>query len=140
MRIERLVLDTNVVVSAALDDSSTAARLVDHAIDSCVLIATENTVKELVETLFRPKFDRYLSLIRREAFLSQLQRFLHIVPVVQSVKVCRDPRDDKFLEAAINGGAHVIVSGDKDLTSLHPFMGIEIISPAAYLIRVEQAE
>jgi predicted nucleic acid-binding protein len=48
---------------------------------------------------------------------------------------CRDPRDDKFLEAAVNGHADVLVSGDKDLLQLHPFRGIAILTPSDYLER-----
>ena len=51
------------------------------------------------------------------------------------VKICRDPKDDKFLDVAINGGADLIVTGDADLLVLHPFEGIEIVTPAAYLAR-----
>lgn len=133
MKIERLVLDTNVAVSAALDDESTAARVIDLAVESCQLIGTGDTVKEIVETLYRPKFDRYISPSGRELFLSRLERFTDIVAVIQRVKACQDPRDDKFLEAALNGRADAIVSGAKDLLTLNPFRGILILTPAQYL-------
>jgi predicted nucleic acid-binding protein len=51
------------------------------------------------------------------------------------VHACRDPRDDKFLEVAVNGRADLIITGDRDLLALHSFMGVAIISPAAYLSR-----
>lgn len=47
--------------------------------------------------------------------------------------VCRDPKDDIFLDIAVAGGADVIVSGDADLLSLHPFRTIPIISGAEFL-------
>jgi len=46
------------------------------------------------------------------------------------------PKDDKFLELAVNGRADVIVSGDADLLALNPFRGIPIETPADYLRRV----
>lgn len=46
---------------------------------------------------------------------------------------CRDPKDDKFLEVAVAGGAEVIVTGDEDLKVLDPFEGIPIISPVKFL-------
>jgi uncharacterized protein len=52
---------------------------------------------------------------------------------MRSIKACRDPKDDKFLELAVNGRADLIISGDKDLLVLHPFMGIAIVMPATYL-------
>ena len=51
------------------------------------------------------------------------------------MQVCRDAKDDKFLDVAINGGADLIVTGDTDLLVLHPFESIEIVTPAAYLAR-----
>ena len=52
-----------------------------------------------------------------------------------TVRACRDPRDDKFLELAVNGEATLIVTGDNDLLSLNPFRDIPIITPAAHLSR-----
>lgn len=60
---------------------------------------------------------------------------MEIVAVEQPVRACRDPKDDKFLEAAVNGRADVLVTGDRDLLDLHPFRGIAILTPADYLAR-----
>ncbi len=49
------------------------------------------------------------------------------------ITTCRDPKDDKFLEVAVAGKADVIVSGDGDLLTMHPFVGIPILPPAAFL-------
>jgi predicted nucleic acid-binding protein len=56
-----------------------------------------------------------------------------LVDVTERVAACRDPKDDKFLELAVSGRASCIVSGDKDLLALHPFRGIAILNPAAFL-------
>jgi predicted nucleic acid-binding protein len=52
--------------------------------------------------------------------------------IVERITACRDPTDDRFLEVAVNGGADVIVSGDRDLLVLSPFRGIPIITPIAF--------
>jgi predicted nucleic acid-binding protein len=54
---------------------------------------------------------------------------------VQHVRASRDPKDDKFLEAAVNGRASVLVTGDRDLLDLNPFRGVAIVTPADYLTR-----
>jgi putative PIN family toxin of toxin-antitoxin system len=54
------------------------------------------------------------------------------VPPGAPIIVCRDPKDDKFLELAINGRADVIVSGDADLLALDTFCDIPILAPAAF--------
>ncbi len=51
----------------------------------------------------------------------------------QIIKECRDPKDDKFLEVAINGNATYIITGDKDLLELHPFRGVDIITATQFL-------
>ena len=55
-----------------------------------------------------------------------------LVPITERVRVCRDPKDDKFLELAVNGRADVIVSGDADLLALSAFQGIPILTPALF--------
>ncbi len=55
-----------------------------------------------------------------------------LVPITERVRVCRDPKDDKFLELAVNGHADVIVSGDADLLVLGAFRGIPILPPALF--------
>jgi len=66
-------------------------------------------------------------------FLALLVKEATLVEVTQRVKECRDPKDDKFLELAVNGSADFIVSGDKDLQVLHPFRNIPILSPREFL-------
>lgn len=53
--------------------------------------------------------------------------------ITESIALCRDPKDDKFLEPAVNGKADVIVSGDTDMLVLNPFRGIAIVSPAVFV-------
>jgi len=60
----------------------------------------------------------------------ELAQHVHNPP---PIRACRDPRDDKFLEVAVHGRADAIVTGDADLLALHPFRGIAILTPAAYL-------
>lgn len=132
---ERVVIDTNVFVSGVLSSTSAPARCVEAVVSSGQLVATEATLKELFERLLSPKFDPYLTRARREELLSRLVSVVEIIEVVQQVRACRDPHDDKLLEAAVNSRAGVTITGDKDLLELHPFRGIAILGPAAYLGR-----
>jgi putative PIN family toxin of toxin-antitoxin system len=68
-------------------------------------------------------------------FFRLLGRVAERVPITYSIRACRDPEDDKFLELAVNGNAALIVTGDKDLLALDPFQGIAIITPAGFLKR-----
>jgi putative PIN family toxin of toxin-antitoxin system len=67
----------------------------------------------------------------------RLGRVAEFVTISRPVRACRDPRDDMILEVAVNGAANAIVTGDGDLLTLHPFMGVPILSPADWLRTIE---
>lgn len=139
MTRERVVLDTNVIISGLLSSTSTPAQAVELAITHGQLLASTATLQELATTLLSARFDRYLPRARRDALFLRLAPLVEIVEVVQQVRACRDPDDDKFLEVAVNGRADVIVSGDADLLALHPFRQIRILAPTAYVQRSQRA-
>jgi putative PIN family toxin of toxin-antitoxin system len=133
MTRERVVLDTNVLISGVLSRTSTTARCVDHVVEEAQLIASVATLRELAATLLSAKFDRFVARERRESLLDRLAPIIEIVEIVQEFHVCQDPDDDKFLDLAVNGRVDVLVSGDADLLALHPFRGIAIVTPTVYL-------
>ena len=71
----------------------------------------------------------------RQQFLRRLGGVVRMVAITQRIHACRDPKDDKFLDVALTGEAQLIVTGDQDLLALHPFHGIEILTPTAFLQR-----
>jgi uncharacterized protein len=136
MRVrERIIADTNCLVGRLLLPSSVPGDAVRKAVDSGLLLVSEATMNELADVLARPKFDRYIGLRDRQQFLRMLLRVAEFVPIVYPVRECRDPKDDKFLDVALNGKANLIVTGDADLLALHPWRSIAILSPARYLKR-----
>jgi uncharacterized protein len=135
MKRERVVLDTNVLISGALRTTSTPASALEHALRNGQLLASTATLRELMERLPSPKFDPYVSRDARDALLLRLVPLLELVEIVQSVRASRDLKDDKFLEVAVNGRADVLVTGDSDLLTLNPFRGIAILPPADYIRR-----
>lgn len=132
---ERIVADTNVLISGLLLPASVPGQAVQRAVDKGLLLVSEATMNELADVLARARFDRYISLEDRKQFLRLLGRLTEFVPVVYPVRECRDPKDDKFLEVALNGKADLILTGDADLLALHPWQGIAIVSPVHYLKR-----
>lgn len=132
---ERIVVDTNALVSRVLLPGSVPGLAVSSAMRDGRILISETMMSEIADVLSRGKFDRYISLADRQEFLRLLARVAEWVPIVLSIRACRDPRDDKLLELAVNGEAGLIVTGDADLLALHPFRGIPILTPAAYLAR-----
>lgn len=135
MRDLRLVVDTNVLISRLLLPRSLAARAVDLAIIEGRLLVSEATLSELARVLARPKFDRYVDIRDRQEFIRHLGTLVETVTILQRLQACRDPKGDMFLDVAINGRAGAIITGDADLLALDPFMGIRIVTPAAWLER-----
>ena len=132
---DRIVIDTNVFVSAIMLPSSPPRQAVDRALDVGVLLFSDDTLSELSEVLSRRKFDDYVSLEERLLFLNRLTVTAEFVSTIQKVRECRDARDDKFLEVALDGRAHLIITGDADLLTLNPWREIEIVTPGEYLTR-----
>ncbi len=58
-----------------------------------------------------------------------------IVPAMGLHGVRRDPKDDLILDCAVTAGARLILSGERDLLVLHPYAGIDILTPREYLDR-----
>ncbi len=98
-------------------------------------LRTSETVRELSTKLRSSKFDGYVSQHARDVLLIRLIGLIELVDVVDHIRASRDPKDDKFLEAAVNGHADVVVSGDRDLLDLNPFREIQILTPRDYLRR-----
>lgn len=111
----------------------TAARAVDHGLAWGIPLMSEETLAELSDVLSRARFDPYVSREDRQHFLRLLGGIARVIPITQRIVACRDPKDDKFLDVALNGEAQLILTGDQDLLELHPFHGIEIVSPAGFL-------
>jgi putative PIN family toxin of toxin-antitoxin system len=129
---ERLVLETNVVLSGLLFPGSAPSQALLKAQD-CHVLASDATLLELVEVMSRARFNRYIEAALRKQLVAEYVNACETIQITSSVRACRDPRDDKFLELAVDGRADAIVTGDLDLLALHPFRGIAILAPAKYL-------
>ena len=133
MSVERVVLDTNVLISAALIASSKPFAVLHQVLNTGVLIFSNETFEEITTRLMRPKFDRYVSAATRQALLADLAAVAEWSAITGTVHVCRDPDDDKILETAITGRANCLVTGDTHLLELHPFRGLAITTPQGFL-------
>jgi putative PIN family toxin of toxin-antitoxin system len=130
----RVVLDTNVVVSGLLFPSSAPAKALLNAQQGIVL-SSDATRLELIQVMSRSRFDRYIERRIRQRLVAGYVDATELIYIPAPIRACRDPRDDKFVEVAVHGRAHAIVTGDADLLALHPFRGIQILTPSDYLAR-----
>ncbi len=115
-----VVVDANLVVSAALKSSSTPALALLAATTAHKLAISRAVEAEYLDVLSRPKFAKALPPARRDAYISSLlSNSVSFEPRVR-VRDCRDPGDDIYLELALAADAAAIVSGDADLLVLGP--------------------
>ena len=123
------VIDTNVLISAALSARGAPARLVQLLLERGTVVFSHPTFDELKTRLYRPKFDRYISLELREAVLHDLSAAARWVEIGEPARYCRDRSDDMFIETALAARAGIVVSGDQDLLQAPPVEGLRILNP-----------
>ena len=122
----RVVVDTNVFVSAVLSAKSSPALAVYLTERRCILLKSTATEQEHLRVVPRPQLAHLIA----PPFLDWLSGILaaaELVTITERVAEWRDPKDKKFLELALNGRADIIVSGDHDLLALSSFRGIPIV-------------
>ena len=95
------------------------------------LLKTTIAEREIFEVIQRPRLAGGIPQADRDT-LRRIFTAAETVTIIEAVFACRDPKDDKFLELAVNGHADVIVSGDADLLVLNPFRDIPILTPAGF--------
>lgn len=133
---QRVVIDTNVWISAFLVRTGAAALTVRHLLQWQRPCFCADTFSELEDRLWRPKFDRYLSLEDRRALLQDVQALAHWIEIparLASQAWSRDADDDKFIRTALAAGAGWLVTGDQDLLSIPAMANLKILTPTQAL-------
>jgi len=128
----RLVVDTNVFVSAILKVNSLPFLAVQWVDRHGGLLKSAATERQLLDVLARP----HIAAVTSPSFRADLMQMLaraELVEIAERIAACRDPTDDKFLELAVNGRADLLVTGDGDLLALNPFRDIPIVTPAIFV-------
>ncbi|RPH57493.1 MAG: putative toxin-antitoxin system toxin component, PIN family [Chloroflexi bacterium] len=135
----RAVIDTGVLVSALIRRQGTTGGILHAMRDGrFTLVYSTAIVVEIIEVLGREPF-RVKYHIQSEditALVNLIRLRGELVNPTHSVKMCRDPKDDKFLKAALAGKAEAIVSSDADLLVLNLFEGSPVLRPADFLALV----
>ena len=134
----KVVVDTNVLISGLLGSGSSSAILDIWRNKRFVLVISSDLLNELIVSLVKPKISKRFSKIVSQSLLELIEeRAVFIDPKIK-LEVCRDSKDNKVLECAVEGNADIIVTGDNDLLSLHPFRGVDILPPSELLKRLKK--
>jgi len=132
-----IVIDTNVLISAGLLPQSTTAQALAVAVTHFVIAQNHDTWHELETRIARPKFDRYFGEFGRLRHLIQIAQSAAFFEVSAQASISRDKTDDKFLALAMDAGAAMVISGDLDLKEVQSYKGVEVVSPAQFLDRMQ---
>ncbi len=147
-RVYRAIFDTNIFVRALIQKENLANHLISLWLEGrFILVLSQAIVTEIRGVLLRPALMRELQYTRTEAMrLINLLPQASIVEVTTSGELCRDPKDDKFVDCAISGRVQFLVSTDNDLVddaelkrALFEF-GVEIVEPLDFLEKIREAE
>lgn len=128
----RAVLDTNVIVSAALSPAGTPFRVQSAFLEGrWQLVASPEILEEYEAVLSRPKFRLSRGAVREA--LARLREAADLAFPVEPVQACSDPTDDKFLACCLAGGAGHLVTGNLRHFPRGAYQGVKIVSPAEFL-------
>ncbi len=124
----RIVIDTNILISYALKPDSYLRQKLDKILENSQLLISQDTFNELKNVLERFVNKGYVNYKDFNDLLSSILEISEWIKIIKNVNSCRDPKDNKFLELAINGNAEFIITGDKDLLVMNPFKNTKILS------------
>jgi putative PIN family toxin of toxin-antitoxin system len=131
----KVVLDTNVFVSAAIQNGASHQIIQELFLNSSIeLIICDAILDELRGVLIsRPRLRKWIAVNDAESYLEMLQmRFDLVQNPHHIIPISRDRNDDFILALARREQANYIVSGDKDLLVLQ-HLEISIVSPTAFI-------
>ncbi|HEX8683746.1 MAG TPA: putative toxin-antitoxin system toxin component, PIN family [Ardenticatenaceae bacterium] len=140
--MKRVVLDSNVLVSALLITTGKPARILDR-IRAVEFIISEEILGEVERVLHYPRIQRRYHISEEiiTEYLDRLRAASRLIDVQTTIEIVkRDPDDDKFFACAIDASAQYIVSGDLDLLTVREYQGIQVVSPAEFLSILDREE
>jgi putative PIN family toxin of toxin-antitoxin system len=123
----RIVLDTNILVSAVIAKGKPRDLLRLAIQRRYLLVASSETIEEFVQVLQRPKFKMSRNeVVKAKNVLVKTGKTVNVTSKRRVIQ--EDPDDDIFLNTALDGKADYIVSGDPHLLDLSKYKGIKIVT------------
>ncbi len=133
----RVVLDANVYVSAIIRPEGPPGRVVDRFLrDSAfAIVLSPAIVEETLRALAYPKVRKYIRrTVDPELWFEDIVLLAELVAGDHARSgASADPDDDKYLAAALEGRATLVVTGDPNVLALGEYEGIRIVSPRVFL-------
>ncbi len=129
----RVVIDTNVLISAIFWTGKPKQLLNRVRHDEITFVTSSDLLNELKEILMRRDKPFHLSDNEAEQVVETMRGMAEVVKVHSRVTVCHDEMDNKVLACAIDGKAEYIISGDIHLLGLGSFKSVRIMTVSDFL-------
>lgn len=137
----RAIVDTNILIRAVIMPGGTVGPVLTRLRDGdYTLVYSAPLIDELLAKLALPRIREKYHVNDQDVddLLALIALRGELVTPTRKVKICRDPKDDMFIEAALTGGAEVVVTGDEDLLTLKKFETVRFVTPRAFLALLAQ--
>jgi uncharacterized protein len=131
----RIILDTNIYFSGFIFDRD-ILKLIDYSYDNFTVFCSNEAFKEINEILFGTKAQKLLTNFsnhKTQNFLDKISLESEFVEPKSKVNICRDPKDNIFLELAKESKAEYLVTGDSDLLVIREFESCKILKPSDFV-------
>jgi len=132
----RAVLDANVYISAIIQPGGPPGKVLERFLSAASfdLVISPQIVDEVLRALAYPKVRKVLRGVDAQLWFEDIVVLADLVAGAHEIsRVSRDPDDDKYLAAAVEGRATHVVTGDQDLLSVGRFEDVEVVTPRAFL-------
>ena len=136
-----VVLDTNLIISALLSPQGTPAKIINRwEAGKFDVAVSDPLLNELERALGYERINKYFrgTGFNRSTFIMHLREIAILVkPQISLEVITDDPDDNRLLECAVTSGSSYIISGDQHLLDLKEYQGIQILSPAGFIVLLE---
>jgi putative PIN family toxin of toxin-antitoxin system len=132
----KVILDTNIIISFLVTDSDFIKKLIDlKNLRKLELFSSLEIFEELTNTLQKTKMKDLLKVNQKKVatFVAYYKYKIKFVKPALQIDICRDPKDNKFLELAKEIEANYLITGDYDLLDLKLFESTKILKPSDFI-------
>jgi len=135
----KVVLDANIFISFLISHQPPISTILDlWAKGELEVCYSAEILEELEAFLKYPKIRKLVSGLETESLIDAVKIMGILVVPTKKIEICRDKKDNKYLEVSLESVSKFLISGDKDLLALGEFEGIKIVSPRVFVSLLHQ--
>ena len=135
----KVVLDANIFISFLISHQPPISTILDlWAKGELEVCYSAEILEELEASLKYPKIRKLVSGLETESLIDAVKIMGILVVPTKKIEICRDKKDNKYLEVSLESASKFLISGDKDLLVLGEFEDTSIVSPRVFVSLLHQ--